>query len=114
MTNESISKKLIDAAWQWVACWQDWESRNEIDVNGPKEAFKQLAQEVEEKISWSGQMVKAFMEQQEERVKEHRERESLWRELDICYQEIMSVNYSGVSTRKIIKELRAELGLREK
>jgi hypothetical protein len=55
----------------------------------------------------------AGYERQAKEIESYKKRESLWGELDICYQEIMNVNYSGVSTRKIIKELRAELGLRE-
>jgi hypothetical protein len=125
--SESIAQKLIDAAEDYknsavkYALAPSTGAPNESQAyDDSYKAMVQLAQEVEKELNGlrTGQTIvdPQFKDRYVELVADlfkQKQRESIWRELDICYQEIMNVNYSGVSTRKIIMELRAQLGLTE-
>ena len=39
-----FQQALLDAAWQLVASWQDWESKKDTDVKSPEAKFRALVE----------------------------------------------------------------------
>lgn len=81
---ESISQKLIEAA-EYMMTQNTFPGVHNNEFFVAREAFKQLAQEVEA-------------------------RESLWRELDVLYRTDLHMESLEAATNKI-QELRKQLGL---
>jgi hypothetical protein len=94
---ESIAQRLIEAAEDWMSAFINRNGRREIDAS--REAFKQLAQEVEASINDYEFERNKYIANYADNLK----RESLWVRLDKLYRQF--------DKEEQIDKVRKELGL---